>query len=290
MRCASYCLGESYNIHGISKSYTRNNIPHKIYGHDVLHIGSDGLKIGSDGLKDIAENCDIFIFSYGCVVFWNMDKKNENNILSQISKFLFNQSEEKVSDGCTYLISNINDNDYDEQNNKIAYINYETDKIHIYNDNDPYIKLSFSYGMSQSVKLEFFEDSVEKTIKENARIPHELIKTGKMSLSRKSLAKKIGTLFAERNFINLSNNVLDVPEFFWKRPKYEPLYQMSLHNLDMKQRREILNSRLDVIHELYGILSDEIKYVHSSRLEFIIIGLIFIEVLLSVLKDILHLI
>ena len=53
-------------------------------------------------------------------------------------------------------------------------------------------KLAFSYGLSQSVKLSVFEDSADKTIEENKSIPADLIQTGKISLSKKLLAKKIG--------------------------------------------------------------------------------------------------
>ena len=118
--------------------------------------------------------------------------------------------------------------------------------------------------------------------------------TGNISLSRKSLAKKIGTLFVERNYINLNSDILDTPDFFWRRAKYEPYYEMSIDFMDIKQRLGILNSRLDIIHELYGILSTELQHIHSSRLEWIIIFLILIEVLLGVtlliVRDLLHII
>ncbi|KJV79934.1 hypothetical protein OTSUT76_2073 [Orientia tsutsugamushi str. UT76] len=46
-----------------------------------------------------------------------------------------------------------------------------------------------------------------------------------------------------------------------------------------------MNHRLDMIHELYTILSNELNYLHSTRLEMIIVGLIAIEVVLALLHN-----
>jgi uncharacterized Rmd1/YagE family protein len=60
---------------------------------------------------------------------------------------------------------------------------------------------------------------------------------------------------------------------------------MASQYMDISKRHDILNRRLDVIHELYEILSNELKHSHSSRLEWIIILLIVSEVILTILKD-----
>ncbi len=52
---------------------------------------------------------------------------------------------------------------------------------------------------------------------------------------------------------------------------------------DIQVRQNILNHRLDMIHELYSILSNELNYKHSTRLEIIIIVLITMEVLFAFL-------
>ena len=100
------------------------------------------------------------------------------------------------------------------------------------------------------------------------------------------IRRKMGELFIERNSINLHVDVLDVPEFFWEYPELEPLYQMIAKYLDLKTRVEVLNHRLDVVHELFQMLGSELNHQHSSRLEWFIIWLIIIEVLLSLFRDV----
>ena len=61
---------------------------------------------------------------------------------------------------------------------------------------------------------------------------------------------------------------------------------MASNYMDIATRLDILNRRLDVIHELYEILSNELKHAHSSYLEWVIIWLIVSEVVMHLLKDI----
>ncbi len=117
-----------------------------------------------------------------------------------------------------------------------------------------------------------------------------LARKGKISLSRKEISRKMGEIFTERNSINLHSEVLDVPEFFWNYPELEPFYRRAAHYLDVSKRVEILNKRLNVVHELFEILSSELNYQHTSRLELIIILLIFLELTVTLLKDLFHVI
>ena len=54
-------------------------------------------------------------------------------------------------------------------------------------------------------------------------------------------------------------DVLDTPEFFWEYPELEPLYIMTANYLDIETRVEVLNQRLDVIHELFEMLGNELQ-------------------------------
>jgi uncharacterized Rmd1/YagE family protein len=275
MRCTSYCTADSYNIRSVHDLFVHNTRYSicKLYDHSaVLHL----CFIGGDSTS---KKQDVFIFEYGCVVFWGGEKKFEAEILKHLSVYAKNLLSEQIVDNCSYEISRKGS----------TAINDETDVIHLCS-HDSLIKLSFSYGLSQSVKLITFEDSVDRTIEENKVLPQELMQKGTISLSRRSLAKKIGMLFAERHLISLNASILDTPEFFWKRPKYEPYYEMAIKNLELRQRIDVLNDRLDIIHELYTILSNDLQHSSSARLEVTIVLLILIEVLLLILKDILHVI
>ncbi len=264
--CIFYCICGSYNLSSISSYLKDKEIKSKIYSKDVLYFKN----------KHQNRFYDVFVYSYGCIVFWGISDDLIKQIIQELRPFSSEILKNVISDKCQYKIVPEGDS---------SFIDMENDVIVLHKDDGTYLaKLSFSYGLSQSVKLSVFEDSVDKTIEENKKIPVDLIQTGKISLSKQSLAKKIGSLFAERNYINLNNNILDTPEFFWKHPRYEQYYEMSIKFLDLSQRIHVLNSKLDIIRDLYSILSDELKHAHSSRLEIVVILLIFLEVCIGLLE------
>ncbi len=269
MRCSSYCTAESYDNDSFVRFLHEQGLNPGLYDN-IIHVQT----FSKDG-----EMQDAFYFTYGCVVLWNFNKEEENRILLALKPF--EQSPVPVIDNdfCTFF--------YSKENKTV--IQEEEDTI-ILESNNALIKLSMSHALSQSVKLSVLEASVEATIKSAQHLPEELSTNGKISLSRRKLAQKIGVLFSERYSVNLNCDVLDTPEFFWRRPKYETYYNMAADYMDISLRMDILNRRLSIIHELYEILSNELNHLHTSNLEMIIIILILFEVVAIVLRDFFHII
>lgn len=265
MRCASYCTAESYHIDELAKYFRIEGFDPKFYDN-VIHIHK---------IRESADTSDIdgeiFIFPYGCISAWGLSEEEEKSFLLHLKNFETGPLINPTIDTSTY--------DYGNE----TRINEEEDAIML-ESYDDLIKLSLSHGLTQSVKLEAFEAKITQTIEKTRTLPAELANMGKTSLSRKKLSQKIGALFAERYSMNLHCDILDTPEFFWRRPRYEELYRSAAEYMDIAQRMDILNRRLEVIHELYDILSNELKHTHSSRLEWIIILLIVSEVIMQLLK------
>ncbi|MEI8295248.1 MAG: RMD1 family protein [Alphaproteobacteria bacterium] len=264
MRCSSYCTADSYRIDDLARYLRSAGYEPKFYD-DVIHIRKSSVE--NEG--------DAFFFPYGCVITWGFSEEEDERILEELEPYQHIPLKHPTHDDSTnYFIG------------PETKINEEDDEVIIAND-DPLIKLSMSHALSQSVKLNTFEISTDKTIEKTRFLPNELAIKGKISMSRRKLSQQLGQLFAERNSVNLHTDILDTPEFFWRRPRYEPYYVMATEYLDITTRMNILNRRLDVIHELYEILSNELNHRHSSRLEWVIISLIVIEVLIAFFRDIL---
>ncbi|XVN43086.1 MAG: RMD1 family protein [Candidatus Rickettsia vulgarisii] len=218
---------------------------------------------------------DIFIFPFGCITIWGAEESEEKAVLSNVINHQINPSQQPISDFIYF--------DYDEKAGK-TFIDEEKNEI-ILSNKSTFVKLSISHALAQSVKLSVLEQSVSNLIVKTTSIQQELAKTGSVSLSKKEISQQIGILFNERYSINLHSDILDTPEFFWRRPSYEPLYLMTVEFQDIQIRQNILNHRLNMIHELYNILSNDLNYKHSTKLEWIIIILIALEVVLSLAHD-----
>lgn len=259
MSCLAYCTALSYEIKPFY-DFIKDQYKAALY-REVVHVDvSTGDKIK-----------DIFYFSYGAVVFWGLEKQECVHFLDMIKRFESHPLEEIETDEFTFVIGDAP---------KIL-----EDEI-ILPDRDILTRLAISHGLAQSVKLGTFEIALHRTYTHTKYIPEDLASRGRVSLSRKEIRRKMGELFLERNSINLHVDVLDVPEFFWEYPELEPLYSMTAKYLDLSPRVEVLNHRLDVVHELFEMLGNELNHQHSSRLEWTIIWLIIIEVALSLLRDV----
>lgn len=264
MRCTGYCTAAIYDISRLTLELQKLASPQPY--KDALH---------AQVKEDKRVKGDIFYFSYGAVVFWGLTQDEELEYLRHLKDFEKEPHLKPEIDEFTYV--------YGEG------MKIEEDEIVLQNKS-PLTKLSISYGIAQSVKLTIFEEMIQKTIEHTKYLPTSMAKHGKIALSRKEISQKMGEIFIERNFINLHAEILDTPEFFWNHPELEPFYRRTAHYLDVTKRVELLNKRLTVVHELFEVLTSELNHQHSSRLELAIIGLIVIEVVLAVLKDIFHLI
>lgn len=266
MRCLSYCTAAEYKMDALASYLLEKNFAIK-YFDDIIYIT----------IKDKNNNdIDIFIFPFGCITIWGGDENQENLILTVLNNFEIDRLVNRVSD---FIYFEYHEISFNEEHGK-TFIDEERNKI-ILGSKSEFVKLSISYALAQSVKLNMLESSVSKILQNTAPIHKELSTTGSVSLSKKEISKQIGNLFSERYSINLHSDILDTPEFFWRRPSYEPLYLMTTEFQDISVRQGILNHRLDIIQELYNILSNELNYKHSARLEITIIVLITIEVILA---------
>ncbi len=260
MDCCAFCQAVSYKLKPL-KEELQKTYKTALY-RDVLHV-----EIPMEG-----RTIDIFYFAYGSMVCWGIAKDNADKFLETGRFFADALSDEVDMDEFTYVAGDL--------------VKIADDEIILPNI-DPLTKLALSHGMAQSVKLGTFEIALQKTFALTRRIPEDLAKYGKISLSRNQIRKKMGELFIERNSINLHLDVLDQPEFFWDYPELEPYYTLIANYLDLTNRVEVLNQRLGIVHELFQMLGNELNHQHSSRLEWTIICLIVIEVLLSILRDVL---
>lgn len=275
MRCSSYCTSSEYKMNALVANLNKVGLEPQFFD-DVIYIQKEH--------RD-SSPIDVFFFPFGCVTIWGAEETQEKTILADIvqaSSLKGNGLQDNGSQN-NELIADFIYFDYDEENGK-TFIDEEQNKI-ILGDKSSFTKLSISHALAQSVKLSVLEQSVSNLIVKTTPIQQELARTGSVSLSKKEISQQIGILFNERYSINLHSDILDTPEFFWRRPSYEPLYLMTVEFQDIQIRQNILNHRLSMIHELYNILSNELNYKHSTRLEWIIIILITMEVVLSLAHD-----
>ncbi|KAJ9628805.1 Sad1-interacting factor 3 [Taxawa tesnikishii (nom. ined.)] len=147
---------------------------------------------------------------------------------------------------------------------------------------DHMIKLAMSHAIAQSTKLSFFEERMQRTMTEAQYVPRKLALEGRLGMTRNEVVALVGKLFEGRVDVNLSSNMLDVPNFFWdSEPTLHPLYAAVREYLEIKPRIQVLNERCRVFLDLASILSDSIADTKMTNITWIIIILIILSILVT---------
>ncbi|KAI6006954.1 DUF155-domain-containing protein [Pisolithus albus] len=219
----------------------------------------------------IPTEADVFVFSYGTVVIWGMTETQERRFLSSIRRFEVERSAPE---------------DIEMEDLNYYYANYSriyNDVITLRKGSGYMTKLSLSHALSQSVKISLFEALISSKIEDTKDIPEILSETGKIGMPHKEIMRKTGELFILRTNINSVGSVLDSPEVFWSYPDLQPLYEAARSYLEIPQRLELLNTRLEVLQDMLQLLKESSSSRHAERLEQIVIALIGIEIVLGII-------
>ena len=155
---------------------------------------------------------------------------------------------------------------------------------------DNLILTAFSHPIAQSIRLIKFEDEIIESISHFIHIPGNLAKYGKIKESKKQISKMQGHLYSVKSLIRLEHSILDKPEFFWEYPEFDDHYNRVANYLEINQRLTIMDKKFETIDEILNILSNELNHRHSSKLEWIIILLILIEIVIFFVQDVFKLI
>ncbi|KAI0646507.1 hypothetical protein C8Q79DRAFT_1050523 [Trametes meyenii] len=210
---------------------------------------------------------EIFIFEYGTVVIWGMTEAQERRFLSSLKRF----EAERLAP-----------QDVEMEDLNFYYASYSriyNDVITLRKGSSYMTKLSLSHALAQSVKISLFEKLISTTIEDTKDIPEIISETGKIDMSHKEIMRKIGELFLLRTNISSVGSVLDSPTY----PDLQPLYDAARSYLEIPQRIDLLNARVEIMQDMLQLLKETVTSRHGERLEQIVIALIGVEIVLGII-------
>lgn len=268
--------GGGENHHG-DEGYRHDESPNRHSASPINRLAPDA--------KEFAE---VFVFSYGVVVFWNFTEQQEKSILADIT---FAEQE----NGASLVSRPLDRSDVETEEFHFEY-SADIKRPRVFNDmitllprSDHMVKLTISHAIAQSTKLCFFEEQLQQAMLNAEDVPKRLAITGELNMTREEILKIQGSLFKSRVEINLSSNILDVPNFFWdSEPNLHPLYVAIREYLEIDLRTKVLNERCRVFLDLAEILSDSANDTKMSYITWIVIILIVISILVTTSEVILR--
>lgn len=268
----AYCTAESYNLpmvrFGLSKLLTEFHLP------DI-----------DDAISYHYKSGQAYIFSQGIVVFWNVKTADQLQFINQLSSYAENPlhrhkipySAEEINnlletDTLTYVVAS---NDQTSRINRKGLITLSSESPSL----DQY---AFSNALALSVKLGTWESSLD-TFSESIKFIAQEMREGRaIKMKRTVVFQRIGEVFTMRSNLNLESDLLGPPDFYWDREDLETLFQNTCSFLALRSRTNLMNEKLDYCYELLQQLTSHMDQEHNTKLEWMIIILIMVEVLFEI--------
>lgn len=145
-------------------------------------------------------------------------------------------------------------------------------------------KIAFSSGLARSTKLAVLESLLDNYFASTSSIPALLsagVRLPARYRNRAFILRKTGELLSVRAQLNLTELTDKVPDLFWEARHelgLEGLFDQVGRVLDVQWRIRALNQRVDYASEIAEVLRGSASERHGLLLEWLIIGLIAVEV------------
>lgn len=207
----------------------------------------------------------IYVFKYGVVCFLNHDDIKIGDFIKLISPFSKNFFEYKLKE--EYLIE-INAKENLIHNNKIEILKADIEAFRI-----------IMINVSQSVALDYYSDQTTILLEEANKHTLMMEQTGQLKISGTNLKKFIGKTLNLINRITENLYIFDSANSTWEDENLDRIDIELKKTFDLQSRYRSIHEDLQIIKENLSLFKDIMQHQKSSFLEYIIIILIFVEVL-----------
>jgi uncharacterized Rmd1/YagE family protein len=213
----------------------------------------------------------LYIFDYGVVVLANYTATEKNEFIDFVKNYattivdldLFEEYQIEIDPNISRVVIK---NDYVS----VPYVN-------------PSVLRIIMLNIAQSVALDYYEVLTDALITSSKEYILELEKRGRLSISKTNLLKYIGKVLNVKNSIVDNLYILDDPNLVWDNEELNLLNRHLKTNFDINPRFKDLDYRLDIVEDNLKLFTDVLNVRESSRLEWIVIILIFLEIMIALL-------
>lgn len=211
-----------------------------------------------------SEDKYVYIFQYGMMSFFNMSRSDVDEIFSQLKPFCKDYVSDKMSEEFKVIII--------PGQLKVEFVQVVLPQV-----DEEMIRLVM-LNTSQSVALNSYSSITEALLIETNKHTKYLENKGKLDISGHKLKRFIGKILNIKNKISENLYIFDSPDITWEDQQLNRLNVELKQTFDLKLRYRLIHDRIDIIKENLELFKDIMDHKESSRLEWIIIILIVIEV------------
>ncbi|WP_333600718.1 RMD1 family protein [Flavobacterium sp.] len=211
----------------------------------------------------------LYLFDYGVIVFANYEAAAKTEMLAFAQQYT-----------STPIQTPLNEEYQVEINTQLTTHSVKNNFVTVPKIT-PSIMRIVTLNTGQSVALEYYETLTDEMITSSKHYILELERRGKLSISKTNLLKYIGKVLNVKNSVIDNLYILDDPNLVWDNEELNTLNRQLKANFEINTRFKDIDYRLQIIEDNLTLFTDVLNVRESSRLEWVIILLIVLEIAIA---------
>lgn len=249
IRIIAYQIAENTNIKKFKTEYT-------------------GLLINSNSFELFYKYQEgyIFVLNYGVVVFANVDDVQRSSFISLLTKYCLNHLDNRLQE------------DFTIEKRETTHPEFSYNSLSVNEINDDVIRIAM-LQVAQSLALDFYQEVAQQLFDDTVHLTNQLETFGKLKISKRKLLKFIGKTLNTKNRIIDNLYIYDTPPVVWEDELLGKVNDGLTKTFDISIRFKELEYMLKRVESNLSVFVELANAEESKRLEWIVIILIFIEIL-----------
>ncbi len=209
---------------------------------------------------------------FGAVVFFDIPAEEEKRILEALKKLIAGEAREPYTEEFLVQVT--------REGSRPSVL---FDRIEVPELSRSIVEL-VALVIGQSVALEYYEEDVNRILREIDTYAEQLAQSGKFRSSSSELHKFVGRGMALRNRAIYTLALLDSPLQTWNDEYLDTLHRNLRQNFAIRDRYDELEHELQVIRDNLDIFVEITRERRAFVLEMSVILLILVEVVLALVE------
>jgi required for meiotic nuclear division protein 1 len=213
----------------------------------------------------VDEDRYFYVFDYGAVVFANMDDTDMSKNLALLQPLSQRPLAEKLRDDFEIVLHANEPLHFGFGSLNCPRITEDVAKIVMMN-------------VAHSVSMDFYTRRVEELLAEIHVFTNQMEQEGTIHISRSNMIKFIGRMLNSKNRIIENLFIFDSPDLTWDDEYLDKIHLGLARTFEIQSRFKEVEYTFKVIEDNLSVFRELYLHRESSKLEWIIIALICIEV------------
>ena len=208
----------------------------------------------------------VFVLNYGVVVFANVDDLQRSAFITLLTPYCTNHLENRLQE------------DFVIEKKEVAQPEFSYNAISVSQVNPDVIRIVM-LQVAQSLAMDFYQDVAQQLFDKMVVLTNQLEEHGKLKISKRNLLKFIGKALNTKDRIIDNLYIYDTPSVVWEDEILGKVNDGLTQTFDISIRFKELEYMLKSVETNITVFVELANAEESKRLEWIIIILIFIEIL-----------